>query len=113
MTQIRPKLQPIEIEDEWHRGERKLLRWQIKDVEGNVLDVSGWDCVFKLTQNRSSTEVLLEETGVISNGVAGYVDIEVIPADTETMEAAKYYYRLWRIDSGFEAVLAFGSAELQ
>ena len=107
------KLQPITEEDAWFAGERKLLSFTVYGEDEQVADISTWTFEWRLYDNSSSEEPLLAIDGSIVDGPTGQLSVTSTAADTLEIEPRTYYHQLWRIDSGAEAVVAYGPVVIQ
>lgn len=101
----------------WFIGERKQLVFgPVKDVAGNVLDISAWTVQWALMKRPSATEYLLTKSSGAGIGVEG-TDTFVVEIGADDLLAMRpnveLYQELKRIDAGNENVLAYGPVTLQ
>ena len=113
------KEQNFTAEDNWFKGERKQLVFDIVDESEAAQTMTGWTLAFNMYRAGTSGAAVVSKTtasGIgISNG-AGTNDratVTVPASDTASLLAGVYYYELERTDSGAEQKLAFGTIILR
>lgn len=109
------KRSPIKSEDEWFQGETKLLEFTIETAaeDGSPQLISGWTIQWQLMNHQKSQDTVFTKPAVITDDNNGLVQVTVDPTDTNELEPRTYWHELWRMDTGFEAVLSYGPAVLQ
>ena len=113
------KNSPINVASRWFKGEKKTLHFDITDVNDAALDVSGFALKWVLEDPYSPTDVLEKTSGgsgitvIDGAGTKDRVVVVIDAADTSGLTAQSYKHALWRTDSGNEALLSEGIAELQ
>lgn len=97
-------------------GEKRTLRFPVKDSDGaNVASFSGWEFEFFLLSALSEADGLAdlrtEATVDIENAsiTASAPNVDVPLTASDWPAAGTYAYELWRVDSGNEGRLAYGS----
>lgn len=98
----------IDRDDEWFYGERKTLAYTVYEQDDRtVQDITFWTIEWRLHVRRNAVPSLVRP-GVIVNGLAGLVDVEIAPSDYTNVPPGNYQSGLWRTNLGFESVLAYG-----
>jgi len=93
-------------------GEDKQIYWNIVDSAGVAQNMTGWELSFTLRRAQNSAgPAVLELTPTVVNGDAtGDRALLTLAAnDTKGLAAGTYAYSVARVDSGYQAVLAFGA----
>ncbi len=111
------KNSPVENTDNFFMGEDKTLRFNVVDVNGAAQNISGWGLEWVLRLGTGNPTAAITKSTVsgitISNGAGGICDVAVAAADSLALSPGGYFHTLRRNDSGFSAVLAFGTFALQ
>lgn len=99
--------------------EHRRFRWRIRDINGVLVDIAGWNTQFVVRLNERATVALIAKAGTIIGAYNAteasntqYVEVEV---DAEDMDLApmEYRYSLKRTDAGFEDILRVGPFEVE
>lgn len=86
---------------------------------GTAQNISGWSLSWmlkKLKTDEDSAALITKTTLsgiVLTDAVNGVCTVTVDDVDTDALVAGLYHHELKRTDAGFEAVLTFGTANLQ
>lgn len=96
------------------RGEDVLLEFTMDPEQA----IAGWALAFYLrARPEYGDDPLVTRTTaaggiVISDGAGGVFQVTIPAATTLALPIARYRYDVWRIDSGYETVLAYGAADV-
>jgi hypothetical protein len=112
---------PITFADGWFVGEDQSLRWTIYDRDpatetspSTAKDITGWTIQFKMSLTEGGASVLTKSASQpYPESASGITTVSTLAADTAGLTAATYHYTLSRTDSGFNQVLAWGTAVLR
>ena len=81
---------------EFPRGDTKKFKFQIKDVDGNILTLSGTDQLyFTVKDNSRTSSVLMQKkigSGITYNPEDQYYYVTIDPTDTNSLDYRSYGY---------------------
>lgn len=103
---------PIKADHAWFTGEDQAIRFTIYDAAGAVQNITGWTLSFKLATAQTAA-ASVTKAATLTTPLSGIATVAVAAADTSGLTPATYFYTLARTDSGFNSVVAYGSAVLQ
>jgi hypothetical protein len=86
-----------------YRGEAPVLNFTLAPV----VDISGWTLKFTVAKKSNSVTKMCSATPTILSGPAGTFRATLTAAQTDIAPGA-YFFDVWRLDAGFEEVLASG-----
>jgi hypothetical protein len=84
---------------ERYRGDTYPVVFTVKDADGVVVNITGWDFVLTIDQRRSpedDTTVVHEITGILSNSTGGEV---TFPFTGVSLDVQRYYYDIEATDT--------------
>lgn len=90
------------------------LDFLIKDASDIPQTMTGWNLEFVVRASPNAGTALISKASgagiTVSNGsgINDVASVVITRADTLSRFPAKYWYTLWRSDSGFEIPLAYG-----
>jgi hypothetical protein len=87
-----------------YRGEQAAINFTMAPVE----DITGWSLKFTVAKKANSATKLISVTPVILSGPAGTFRVTLTEENLD-LNPATYFFDVWRVDEGFEQVLAIGS----
>ena len=112
-------VQNITVADEWYVGEDKVFTFTVRDVNGVVVNITGYTFEWTVRTGRSHPVKRITKTSgagiVITDAVNGVLTVTVARADTlgpPIFRAGRYYHGLARTNSGVYDVEIDGYADL-
>lgn len=110
----------ITADDQWFTGEDKSLVFTVYQSDGSTAeDITGWSLSWMLKRNKRDADADALITKTTGDGIAlttpesGVCTVSVADTETEDLRGGRYYHELKRTDAGSEAVLSYGSAQVQ
>ena len=88
-----------------YRGEAPVLNFTMAPVP--VGGIAGWTLLFTVAKQRNSTTKLITVTPVLISGPLGTFRATLTPAMVD-ITPDTYFFDVWRMDSGYEEVIASG-----
>lgn len=98
-------------------GEHRRFWWRIRDINGVLVNVDGWNTRFVVKLTERSADILIDKTGTIIGTYNAseslntqYVQVEVTATDMalDITQPKEFRYSLKRTDAGFEDILRVG-----
>lgn len=99
---------------EFTRGDTQIIKFQIKDAKGNILELKGNDTIyFTVKQNSNSPKKVLQKKYpneiTFSNGYFSFV---INSVDTSELQYGTYQYDIELKSGQYVKTLAFGEITL-
>lgn len=85
------------------RGERATLNFTMSPV----VNITGWTLAFTVAARANSSTKLIAATPSIVSGTDGTFRVSLTTTNLN-IAPGHYYFDVWRTDSGYEEVLAYG-----
>ena len=101
--------------DDWYLGTTKSFSGTIS-LSGSAPDISGDTVTIRLKSSRDDADasaVLSKDADVATSGASGIYEMTVLPADSASLTAGKYWYDIeWATAGGANYILEIGEVEL-
>jgi hypothetical protein len=92
---------PIEL----YRGDVQQLNFTLESPE----DITDWEIVFTLARQKNMTTKLFEKVCDHTDQVNGVFQTVIENEDTSDLPTGRYYWDVWRTNSGEERILGLGT----
>lgn len=94
-----------------YRGEDITLNFTqyTTDTGSTAEDITGWTLVFNVAREENSATKLITKSGTILVAASGTFRVTLLAADTADIQPARYYWDVWRTDSGYARLLGEGA----
>jgi len=104
---------PIDKLDDWVQGETQAIDWVIyQSNERDLEDITSYTLAFRLATGEGGT-VIIDQTVDTIVPEQGVCETIITAAQSLALDDNRYWYELWRTNTGFEERLAHGEAYLR
>ena len=93
------------------RGQNIVLDFTPSTDQG-VTNITGWTLAFNISRQPGQTVILGPLTPTVTSAANGEYEVELTAAQTATLSVGRYYWDVWRTDSGDEDPIATGMLEV-
>ena len=103
---------------EIYRGDNKTWEITVKDVSGEVVDITGAEIIMSVKKNVSDVSYLIQRKNLAAGGDSGQIEIidaengvfnlHLVPENTNNLRPSKYTYDIQATISGKVYTILFG-----
>lgn len=99
-------------------GNDKILKFNVKDQDGAIVDLTGATIIWAMATHANSKKPIIEYTSpvqvtITSPATDGLFEVAILGVDTEALEGAEYYHEARVVSSGgLKSTVAYGVVSL-